>query len=100
MFMAKEYFFITILFLSFSLVACGAFNKGSEERSTELQQVHQPIKPDIDVLEKWERLKKDPEQQKIKQQCNCENDPWVLKEDGETTYYYRLAQCRSECNIK
>jgi len=54
---------------------------------------------DLSVESEWERLKKDKTQQDIKEKCNCENDPKVLKEDGETTYFYRLMICRSECKI-
>ena len=54
---------------------------------------------DLDVQSKWENMKNDKSQQAIKEKCNCENDPKVLKEDGETTYFYRLIQCRSKCKL-
>ncbi|MCL4678434.1 MAG: hypothetical protein KJ017_07570 [Alphaproteobacteria bacterium] len=54
---------------------------------------------DLDVQSRWEKLEKDKTQQDIKKKCGCENDPKVLKDDGETSYFYRLMKCRSECKI-
>lgn len=101
-----------LFFLTISFAPAQAADTGSAQCSSSSQAANSkkddehvcgdeghPEEGDLSVEERWKKLEKDKTQQDIKKKCGCENDPKVLKDDGETSYFYRLMKCRSECKI-
>ncbi len=95
----------TITFLTVGLlVACDGGSNSTTAINTKgisgaAQQPMEQQHGDIYVEEKWKIYEDSELEKRIKEECRCEEKPEVIKDDGETTYFYRLMQCRSKCGL-